>query len=74
MFLCLDQNATKLAKLGLDTSKRLTDMVGTLWILRVLKPTDRELRRADRVLGPATIICSSPSQITKKTGLRTISE
>ena len=30
MLLCLDQNATKLAKLGLDTSKGLTDMVSTL--------------------------------------------
>ena len=30
MLLCLDQNATKLAKLGLDASKGLTDMVGTL--------------------------------------------
>ena len=30
MFLCLDQNATKLAKLGFDTGKRLADMVGTL--------------------------------------------
>ena len=30
MFLCLNQNATKLAKFGLDTGKSLTDMVGTL--------------------------------------------
>ena len=43
------------------------------WILRVLNPTDRELRRADRVLGPATIICSSRLKSSKKTGFRTIS-
>ena len=30
MLLCLDQNTTKLAKLGLDTGKSLADMVGTL--------------------------------------------
>ena len=29
VFLCLDQNPTKLAKLGLNASKGLADMVGT---------------------------------------------
>ncbi len=31
MFLCLDQNTTKLAKLSLDASKSLADMVGTFF-------------------------------------------
>ena len=31
MFLCLDQNPPKLAKLGLDAGKSLADMVGTLF-------------------------------------------
>ena len=30
MLLCLDQNASELAKLGLDAGKSLADMVGTL--------------------------------------------
>ena len=30
VFLCLNQNATKLAKLGLDAGKRFADMIGTL--------------------------------------------
>ncbi len=44
-----DQNAPELAKLVLTLARVFADMVGTLWILRVLKPTDRELSRADRV-------------------------
>ena len=59
MFLCLYQNPPELAKLGLDASKGLTDMVGTLLDIESFEATDRELSRADRVLGPATIICSS---------------
>lgn len=42
MLLCLDQNATKLTKLGLDTSKSLADMICTLFDIESLKPTDRE--------------------------------
>ncbi|CAG5925388.1 Uncharacterised protein [Streptococcus pneumoniae] len=37
MFLCLDQNTTKLAKLGLDTGKSLADMVGTLLDIKGLE-------------------------------------
>ena len=37
MFLCLDQNPPKLAKLGLDTGKSLADMVGTLLDIKSLE-------------------------------------
>ena len=43
--------ATKLAKLGLDASKSLTDMVSTLLDIEGLEATDRELRRLIGYLG-----------------------
>ena len=65
-FCALTRMPPNLPNSVLTLARVLADMVGTLWILRVLKPTDRELSRADRVLGPADNNLFFSSQIIKE--------
>ncbi len=57
-----------------DRSQHLANVICTLWPSWCLKPQQtRSWVRADKVLGPATKICSSRMQRSKNPGLRTTS-